>query len=154
MADYKRVFLDGYSYFITVVTHQRNSILIDNIDLLRQSFAISKAKYAYSIDAITILPDHFHTIITPKNANDYPKIIRAIKYHFSQHLDPKYYAHIEQSRSRNRRGNKPIWQKRFYEHTIRNEKDWYLQMDYIKHNAVKHGLVENAKDWKYSSFNQ
>ena len=75
MANYKRVFLNGYSYFITVVTHRRNMILIENIDILRESFCESKRFYLYEIDAIVILPDHLHMIITPQNAKDYPKII-------------------------------------------------------------------------------
>ena len=79
MANYKRIFLDGYSYFITVVTHQRNPILIDNLELLRSAFKNSKSKYEYRIEAIVILPDHFHMIISPQNALEYPKIVSAIK---------------------------------------------------------------------------
>ena len=75
MANYKRIFMDGYSYFITVITHERNPILIENIDLLRESFSVSKIKYRYRIDAIVIMPDHFHMIITPQNAEEYPHII-------------------------------------------------------------------------------
>ncbi|MBU1668793.1 transposase [bacterium] len=78
--------MDGYSYFLTVVTHQRNPILIENIDLLRESFRVSKTKYSYKIEAIVILPDHFHLIITPDVFTEYPKIIRAIKYHFSKYI--------------------------------------------------------------------
>jgi len=113
MSNYKRIFMDGYSYFITVVTHQRNPILIENIELLRESFRVSKLKYDYDIEAIVILPDHLHMIITPKISADYPKIIRAIKYHFSKYLESKYYEHLEQSFSRWKRGSKPIWQKRY-----------------------------------------
>ncbi len=152
MANYKRIFMDGYSYFITVVTHQRNPILIDNIELLRESFRVSKLKYSYSIEAIVILPDHFHMIIKPEVSTDYPKIIRAIKYHFSRYLESKYYEHLEQSISRHKRGSKPIWQKRYYEHTIRNEKDFHEKLVYMYHNPVKHQYVQNVIDWKYSSF--
>ena len=154
MANYKRIFEDGYSYFLTVVTHQRNPILINNIALLRESFAVSKTKYDYKIDAIAVLPDHFHMIITPKISVEYPKIIRAIKYHFSKHLEAKYYQHLKQSASREKRGNKPIWQKRYFEHTIRNEKDQMMTLEYMVHNPVKHGYATSAKDWKYSSFNK
>ena len=154
MANYKRIFMDGYSYFITIVTHQRNPILIDNIALLRESFAVSKTKYDYSIDAIVVLPDHFHMIITPKISAEYPKIIRSIKYHFSINCKPEYYEHLKQSASREKRGNKPIWQKRYFEHTIRNEKDQRLTLEYMVQNPVKHGHAASAKDWKYSSFNK
>ncbi|MDD3591472.1 MAG: transposase, partial [Sulfurovum sp.] len=76
MANYKRMFLDGYSYFITVVTYERRPILIDNIDLLRESFRQTKKYYHFDINEIIIMPDHFHMIITPSNATDYPKIIK------------------------------------------------------------------------------
>jgi len=152
MSNYTRIFLDGYRYFITIVTHTRNPILIENISLLRESFAVSKMKYEYRIDAIVILPDHIHMIITPKIATDYPKIIRAMKYHFSKHLEAKYYTYVKQSTSRYKRGSKPIWQKRYYEHTIRDEKDYVEKMAYIQYNPSKHNLVKDVKDWEYSSF--
>ena len=152
MANYKRLFLDGYSYYLTVVTHQRNPILIDNIELLRESFRVSKRKYRYKIEAIVVLPDHFHTIITPQNAKDYPHIIRTIKQHFSKHCDVKYYEHLEQSISRQKEGYKPIWQKKYYEHTIRDQKDFEEKVNYIYNNPIKHGYAENIKDWKYSSY--
>ena len=152
MANYKRIFLDGYSYFITVVTHQRNPILIDNIKLLREAFRYSMKKHNYHIDAIVILPDHFHMIITPKHSEEYPKIISAIKRYFSRHCEPKHYAHLEQSLSRYKRNMKPIWQKRFYEHTIRNDKDMHEKLQYMYHNPIKHQYTDDSKKWKYSSF--
>ncbi|ADV45883.1 REP-associated tyrosine transposase [Nitratifractor salsuginis] len=124
MANYRRVFLDGYSYYLTIVTYRRNPILIDNLSLLRCAFAYSKECFDYRIDAIVILPDHFHMIITSKRADEYPAIISTIKRYFSQYCDPKHYVHMAQSASRYRRRLKPIWQKRFFEHTIRNEKDF------------------------------
>ena len=150
MANYKRLFLLGYSYFITIVTHQRKPILIDNIELLREGFRESKRFFDYKIDAIVILPDHLHMIITPKNATDYPKIIKSIKYNFSKNYRPIEY--VEQSQSREKRGLKAVWQKRYYEHTIRNQKDWVEKMQYIQYNPIKHNLVKNINDWKYSSF--
>ena len=126
MPNYKRVFLDGFSYFLTVVTHQRNPILIDNIELLRESFRVSRSKYNYQIDAIAIMPDHFHMIVTPEISTEYPDIIKTIKQHFSEYCDEKYFQHLYQSNSRNAKGYKPVWQKRFYEHTIRDEKDYKI----------------------------
>ena len=152
MSNYKRIFIDGYSYFITIVTHQRNPILIKNIALLRESFYLSKQKYEYKIDAIVILPEHFHMIITPKYAKDYPHIIRTIKQNFSKHCPLEDYAHLLQSKSRERKGYSLIWQKRFYEHTIRNEKDLIEKMQYIENNPVKHGYIDDVNQWEYSSF--
>jgi len=154
MSNYKRVFQDGYSYFITIVTHRRQPILIDNIEQLRYSFRLSKKRYDYQIDAIIILPDHIHMIISPKNANEYPKIVSHIKRSFVYGLDEghKDEAKILLSPSSYHRKLSGIWQKRFYEHTIRDEKDWLEKMNYIQHNAVKHELVEDWNQWEYSSF--
>lgn len=84
---YRRIFADGYSYFITMLTHQRKPLLIDNIEILRNAFVWSKKKYDYTIDAIVILPDHLHMIITPKNSLEYSKIISHIKRSFLYGLD-------------------------------------------------------------------
>ena len=154
MSNYTRIFLDGYSYFITMVTHRRKAILIDNIDLLRDSFRRSMQHYDYTIDAIIILPDHLHMVITPQKAEDYPMIISHIKRSFVYGLDRSFKneAKLSLSTSAYKRKLSGIWQKRFYEHTIRNEKDWDEKMVYIRHNAVKHSLVDNWKMWRYSSF--
>ncbi len=149
---YRRLYLDGYDYFITVVTHERNPILIDNIDLLRDSFKHAKRKFNFTIDAIVILPDHFHMILKLDNAKEYSKIVGVIKSYFSKHCDPKYYAHMLQTQSRTDTHYKPVWQKRFYEHTIRDEKDYKTRLDYIHFNALKHGYVEKAAMWEHSSF--
>ena len=72
MPNYKRIFLNGYSYFLTIKTYQNNPILLKNIELLRESFKEAKKKYQFQIEAIVILPDHIHTIITPNKAEEYP----------------------------------------------------------------------------------
>jgi putative transposase len=152
--NYRRIFADGYSYFITMVTHNRNPLLIDNIEGLRNAFVWSKKKYEYHIDAIVILPDHLHMIITPKNSLEYPKIISHIKRSFLYGLDKaiKEEAKMTLSASKYKRQHSGIWQDRYYEHTIRDEKDWLKTMKYIENNPIKHNLVKDTKDWKYSSF--
>jgi len=124
--NYKRIYLDGYSYYLTLVTHERKPLLVDNIALLREAFKRSKQKYVYSIEAIVVLPDHLHMIITPQNARDYSKIIHHIKRSFVYGLDKqiKRQAKYELSDAKYKRGHAGIWQERFYEHTIRDEKDW------------------------------
>ncbi len=152
--NYKRLFLNNYPYFITVVTHQRNPILIENIDLLRDSFKYAKTKFDFQIEAIVILPDHFHLILELDNSKEYSKIIGVLKSYFSKNCNVKYYEHLSQSYSREKQNYKPIWQKRFYEHTIRNERDLKLRLDYIHFNPVKHNLVSTASEWEYSSFDK
>jgi len=154
MADYRRIFLDGCSYYITIVTHARNPILIENIDLLRASFRYSMSTFAYRIDAIVVLPDHIHMIITPQIAREYSDIVASIKRYFTKHCDSKYYDHLDQSASRYHRGFKPVWQKRFYEHTIRDERDMQEKLQYIYHNPVKHGYADTPQAWQHSSMNR
>jgi len=154
MANYKRIFIDGYRYYLTVVTHHRNPILIDNVDLLRDAFHLVKQDYIFSIDAIVILPDHFHMIILPERACDYPDIIKNIKRHFSRHCPAEFYQHVPQSVSRTKNGHKPIWQKRYYEHAIRDEQEYQALLDYIHYNPVKHRITDKPKKWKYSSFHK
>ena len=150
MAKYKRLFLDGYSYYITIITHRRLPILIDNIEILRESFRESKQYFVYTIDAVVILPDHIHIIITPENMMDYPKIIQAIKYNFTKRYNKD--SHIEQSLSRHKHQQRAVWQKRYYEHTIRDEEDYHNGMEYIRLNPLKHEYIKNEEIWEYSSF--
>ena len=153
MANYKRLFLHGYSYYITIVTHQRNPILIDNIELLRESFKYAKNKFSFRIQAIVVMPDHLHMIIDVMNPKEYPKIISSMKRYFSKNCNPKFYEDVFQSHHREKMGYLPVWQKRFYEHTIRDEQDFNIKLQYIHNNPLKHGLVENIHDWKYGSLN-
>ena len=150
MATYKRVFLQGYSYFFTIVTHQREPILLDNIEILRESFRESKQFFTYSIDAIVVLPEHLHMILTPQNVEEYPRIIKSIKYNFSKKYHPN--EELEQSMSRHKRAMKSVWQKRYYEHTIRDEEDYHRCLEYIQNNPLKHGYTQEGEEWKYSSF--
>ena len=89
-----------------------------------------------------------------KIATEYSKIIRHIKRSFIYGLDEetKAQAKAEISHAKYYRGHSGIWQERFYEHTIRDEKDWLEKMEYIKHNPIKHEYVENLTDWEYTSF--
>ena len=154
MSNYKRIYLENYSYYLTVVTQNRQPILVDNIELLRDSFRRSKRRYNYSIDAIVILPDHIHMIITPQNPKEYSKIITYIKRAFIYGLDKQFKEESKSNltASSYRRQHSGVWQKRFYEHTIRDERDYAKILDYIYTNPIKHGLVEHLKDWEYSSF--
>jgi putative transposase len=137
-----------------MVTFRRKPLLVEHIDLLRYAFRLSKQKYDYDIEAIVILPDHLHMIITPRIPADYSKIVMAIKRSFVYGLDQetKTDAKLTLSSPKYKRSHAGIWQERFYEHTIRNEKDWEKKMDYIYTNPVKHGWVDQANEWPYSSF--
>lgn len=152
---YRRSKTQGGSYFFTVVTHQRQKILCypDNIQLLRQSFRYVLNRHPFTIDAVVILPDHIHCLWTlPANDCDYSTRWRLIKSYFSRHCNHKFQGNINPSKqSKKERG---FWQRRFWEHQIRNQEDWIHHVDYIHYNPVGHGLVKAPKDWQYSSFHR
>jgi putative transposase len=153
MSKYLRNYVSGACYFFTFNLQERNnnSILMDNIYVLRSAFKYTKNKYPFQIDAIVILPDHIHLLITlPKDDSDYAKRIKSVKTYFSKQVERREFI-SDVSRSRKERG---IWQRRFWEHTIRDEIDYVNHMNYIHYNPVKHGYVERPKDWQYSSFHK
>jgi len=151
MSDYRRYYLPNHFVFITVVTHNRNDILIKNVELLRHCMLKTKEKFVFDIFAIVVLPNHFHIIIKPENIEEFSVIIGSIKRRFTKSLDEKF-KDMDISESKIKRKEKGVWQRRFYEHLIRSEKDLHNHLDYIHFNPVKHGYIQNVKDWKYSSF--
>ena len=148
MATFRRVYTQNHPYFITMSTEKRRPILIENIDILRQAFAHSKQFFNYKIDSICILPDHLHMVIFPENETEYPNIIKSIKTYFSKNIKQSFQPTQSQSNKR----ELGIWQRRFYEHTIRDDNELERYRNYIHYNPVKHKLVLKASDWEYSSF--
>ena len=152
---YRRAKSPGSSYFFTVVTYNRRPILCkaENIQILRDSFREVKQKHPFIIDAIVVLPNHLHCIWTlPKADADFSTRWRLIKSWFSRRCQIKYPEKI--SASRQNKGEKAIWQRRFWEHLIRDQQDFENHVDYIHYNPVHHGLVLSPKDWQYSSFHK
>ena len=154
MPNYQRVYAEGHSYFITIVTYKRQHLLIQNIKLLRQVFSDSKQLHTYTIHAIVILPDHIHMIIEPQHATEYPKIISYIKRKFSYLLNQIQKSHLTISQSKVKKRESNIWQRRYYEHTVRDERDFNLHLDYIHYNPIKHQYTKTANTWKHSSFHK
>ncbi len=145
MSNYRRSNTAGACYFFTVVTCQRKKIFSDNenIDVLRGAFRKIKKRQPFEIEAIVILHDHLHCLWKlPKADNDYSGRWREIKKHVTRQI----------SDTRNKRNEGDVWQRRFWEHQIRDEKDWQNHMDYIHYNPVKHGYVSQPSQWPYSSF--
>lgn len=151
MSNYKRYF-NSYNnpVFITFVTYNRKEILIPNIQNLRNSFKYAISKYKFEIIAISVLKEHCHLIVSADNPNNISKIIRTIKYNFSVNIDEKYICK-NLTKSAVLRGEKGVWQRRFYDHIIRNENDLFKHIDYIHYNSMKHYQIPPNK-WAYSSF--
>jgi putative transposase len=149
MVRYRRNFVPGGTFFFTVALEDRRSCaLVDHIDSLRAAFRITRSERPFTIDAVVILPDHLHAIFTlPPDDLDFSGRWRQIKSHFTRHVVAQGLA-VE----RNPKGEHKLWQRRFWEHTIRDETDFARHFDYVHFNPVKHGLVERVCDWPHSSF--
>lgn len=152
MPDYHRNRVPGGTYFFTVnLLDRRERLLVEHIDAFRESMRQVRARHPFHIDAWVVLPDHTHCIWTlPPGDDNYSARWKAIKIAFAKTL-PK----TEQlSAIRKRKGERGIWQRRFWEHTIRDERDYAAHVDYVHINPFKHGLVKQVSDWPYSSFHR
>jgi len=155
MSCYRRNYEKGGIYFFTLVTYKRQKIFIGHfIDLLRVSFKKTMAKTPFRIEAIVVLPDHMHCIWQlPEGDNDFSARWKGIKAEFSKRYQQKFGGiKLPVSASMKKKGEVGIWQRRFWEHTIRDEKDFRIHCDYIHYNPVKHGYARNPNQWPYSSF--
>ncbi len=152
---YRRARIKGGTYFFTVVTYKRRRILTEpgNVSLLRKAFRQVMDNHPFTIDAFVLLPDHLHCIWTmPEGDRDFSKRWRLTKSYFSRKCDATH-KNIP-SRSRRKKKELAVWQRRFWEHLIRNEQDFVKHIEYIHYNPVKHGLAKAPKDWEYSSFHR
>jgi putative transposase len=151
MVRYRRNFTAGGIFFFTVTLADRRSrALVEHIESLRSALRTTQTERRFAIDAIVVLPDHLHTIITlPSGDADFSGRWRRIKGLFTRDVIQK-----GASITRDARGEFSLWQKRFWEHTVRNEEDYSRHVDYIHYNPVKHGLVSRVCDWPYSSFHK
>ncbi|WP_031336737.1 transposase [Rhodopseudomonas sp. B29] len=152
MPNYRRARVAGGCWFFTVNLHdRRRRLLIDHIELLRQAIRTTREARPFHIDAMVVLPDHLHAVWTlPERDADFSSRWRAIKKHFTkalpftEPLDPVRQARRERG----------VWQRRFWEHLIRDDEDYARHIDYCNINPVKHGLVTRVQDWPYSSFHR
>lgn len=151
--NYRRVFVPKGYVHIIITSYERKSVFIDNIEILRTAFRNVRKLYKFEIIAICVLPDHIHLILHPENINNYPKILSSVKHYFSRNVGQVCPTDDLKIGYKNKR-EKGIFQRRYWEHTIKDEKELNNQINYIHYNPVKHGLVNNVKDWQYSSFHK
>lgn len=150
---YHRAYVPGGTFFFTLVTYKRHPIFTapHAIETLRNAFRYTMLRNPFIIVASVILPDHMHFIWTlPPENSDYSIRWRLIKSHFTRHWCPK--DSISENVSRAGKGEKDVWQRRFWEHQMRDELDLIRHVEYIHYNPVKHGLVSSPGEWEYSSF--
>lgn len=146
MSSYRRNHVPGGTFFFTVtLADRRADWLTDYIETLRDAFRRVRQSRPFTIDACCVLPEHLHAIWTlPPHDADYSSRWREIKKVFSKTVIALEGLPRET----------PIWQSRFWEHTIFNDRDYRNHMDYVHFNPVKHGWVNEVKDWPYSTFHK
>ncbi|MGJ4949227.1 REP-associated tyrosine transposase [Bradyrhizobium sp. HKCCYLS20291] len=151
MPNYRRASIKGGMFFFTVVLENRSShLLVDQIGRLRACYRIARRRRPFETIAICVLPDHLHAIwALPDNDSDYPLRWNMIKSSFSRGLKSQ-----TKSTSFSAKREKGIWQRRYWEHAIRNQEDLDHHIDYIHFNPVKHGHVSRVADWPHSSFHR
>ena len=155
MSRYRRVRLEGGVFFFTVVTYKRRPILTTEmgIECLRKAWRDTYSTMSYEVEAVCVLPDHLHTMWSlPDGDDDYPARWRKLKGIFSREFRARGDLSHETTSSRRRTREVTVWQRRYWEHRIRDVDDFGRHVDYTHFNPVKHGHVTSASDWPYSSF--
>ena len=151
MPRYRRPLIPGARVFFTVNLATRGSdLLLREIDHLRAAVKRTRDEQPFGIDAWVVLPDHMHCLWTlPPGDADFSTRWSVIKARFSRAMPP-----VVRRDSHERRREHGIWQRRYWEHHIRDEMDWKNHVRYCWFNPVKHGLVEHPRDWPYSSWHR
>jgi putative transposase len=155
MPDYRRSLVQGGTFFFTAVTYNRQPILTSQAarTILRLAWNTVTEDFPFVTDAICLLPNHIHCIWTlPEGDVNYAIRWAEIKKRFTKAYHRQMGNGEQSTASRLKRGEAAVWQRRFWEHTIRDLDDYYRHLDYIHYNPVKHGLVEAVDDWEWSSF--
>ena len=146
MRKYIRNYVEGGSYFFTMVTKNRKPFFLDpsSCELFMAGVEKVKSRYSFELDAYCILPDHLHLLITlPTDQKDFSTIMKEFKKKATKDL--RKIIGVPQLK---------IWQARFWEHTIRNERDMQIHFDYIHYNPIKHLYVDDPLDWEWPSYGE
>ena len=156
MPNYRRAHIPAGTYFFTVKTFERQPVLTNERCLiaLRQAIAEVRGMHCFETLAWVLLPDHLHTIWRmPENDADFSLRWSLIKQRVTRQSDDEV-SDAALTRSRQKRHEGAFWQRRFWEHMIRDDTDLRHHVDYIHYNPVKHGYVTRVADWPYSTFHR
>ena len=157
MSNYRRARTSGGTFFFTVVTYRRRPILDlpESRKALREIIDEVRLRHPFSVDAWVLLPEHLHCIWTlPKGNPDFSMRWSLIKSGFSKRTRASLHVKEWMNDSKISHRESTIWQRRFWEHQIRDEEGYRAYMDYIHYNPVKHGYVKRALDWPHSTFHR
>ena len=157
MPDYRRWYVPGGTYFFTLVTYRRHPLFQSAVarEILGQVLREIRAEQPFEVVAIVLLWDHLHTIwALPPGDCDYSTRWRKLKGRFTRRWLQAGGRELPVSASRRSRGERGIWQRRFWELTHLEAGDLEAHLDYVHYNPVKHGYVQRTWDWPYSSFHR
>lgn len=157
MAEYRRYFVPGGTYFFTVVTEGRAPILCtpEARSILRAVFLETRSRWPFRVEAIVLIPDHLHALwsLPPGDAN-YSRRWAFLKKEFTRRWIARGGVEQAISHARSARRRRGIWQPRYWEHLVVDEDDLERHFDYVHYNPVKHGLATCPRDWPFSSFHR
>ena len=157
MSRYRRAITAGGTFFFTVVAYRRQPILCDEAirTALREAVLSVRRSKPFAIDAWVLLPDHLHCVWTlPADDDDFSGRWSLIKSAVSRVVGAQYRRAEWRNASKLKHREATIWQRRFWEHCIRDENDLQRHVDYLHFNPVKHGLVSRVSDWPHSTFHR
>lgn len=155
MRTYIRDKTKGGCYFLTICLENRQSnLLVENVDVFRHAYKINQQNYNFKLDAMVLMPDHIHLMLTlVEDSDNFSIIVASLKSHFSRQIN-LLSKNLTVFFSRQKKRESGIWQRRFWEHRIRNDVDYKNHVEYIHYNPVKHGCVSAPKDWQFSTFHR
>lgn len=156
MPEYVRAIVPGGTFFFTVVTNFRRPILTTKSGhaALSGAFQHVQRRHPFEIDALVVLPDHLHCIWTlPDDDTNFSTRWRLIKSEFTKHYRHSGGPETGRSRSRVSKGERGVWQRRFWEHAVCDETEYERLCNYIHYNPVRHRLAKCPHEWAFSSFN-
>jgi putative transposase len=157
MTDYRRANTEGGCYFFTIVTYDRRKFLTEPLArrCLREAWKETRQRSPFEVIAVCLLPNHLHCVRKlPEGDHDFSLRWARIKAGFTRRYLVAGGIECQQSISRTSRRERGIWQRRFWEHQIRDETDLRRHIDYTHYNPVGHGLVERVEDWPWSSYHR
>ncbi|MDH3667032.1 MAG: transposase [Paracoccaceae bacterium] len=152
MSNYHRVRTPGGTWFFTVnLSHRGSDLLVREIERPRAAASAVRRRYPFTLEAAVVLPDHLHAIMRlPAGDSDFPLRWRYFKTLFVRSLPATEPIAL----NRQRRGERGIWQRRYWEHLIRDQRDFEAHLDYVHFKPITHGLVNRVRDWPHSSFHR
>jgi len=155
MSDYRRAFQPGGTFFFTVVSYRRRPFLTEarSRQALRQAFEHTRVRFPFRQEAVVLLPDHLHCLWTlPEGDADFSVRWKVIKFRFDRLYLGSVGSEATVGDSGRRRRERGLWQRRFWEHTVRNAREFEILCNYIHYNPVKHGYATCPHAWPFSTF--